>query len=166
MGTLKYEYIAQSFRPRSDSSHSVLLFVAAAGDIRSWAGVPRKAFDYQHGFQRTLSDSRVIDIVQYFRENPENISPTSVVIGLSEEVKFTALKSKVPGLIDLVRVTITLPDLALLSLEDLANRALEKLRLRLPPADIEETESNARILATPSSLAKFRLQFGNFSVDI
>ncbi len=104
MGTLKYEYIAQSFRPRSDSSHSVLLFVAAAGDIRSWAGVPRKAFDYQHGFQRTLSDSRVIDIVQYFRENPENISPTSVVIGLSEEVKFTALKSKVPGLIDLVRV--------------------------------------------------------------
>jgi hypothetical protein len=106
--------------------------------------VPRKAFDYQHGFQRTLSDSRVIDIVQYFRENPENISPTSVVIGLSEEVKFTALKSKVPGLIDLVRVTITLPDLALLSLEDLANRALEKLRLRLPPADIEEIESTPR----------------------
>lgn len=142
MGTLKYEYVAQSFRPRTDSSHRILLFVAAAGDIRSWAGVPRKAFDYQHGFQRSLNDSRVIDIVQYFRENPENISPTSVVLGLSDEVKFAPLKSKVPGLIDLVQVTITLPDLALLSLEDLANRALEKLRLRLPPATIEEIESN------------------------
>lgn len=142
MTSLKYEYIAQSFRPRAKSKHRILLFVAPAGDVRSWAGVPRKAFDYQHGFQRTLSPPRVIDMVKYFRDNPENISPTSLVIGLSAEVKLTPIKQQISDAVDLVRVRIMLPDLSELSMDDLAKRALEKLRLRLPPSTIEEIDSN------------------------
>lgn len=142
MAPLKYEYIAQSFRPRANSKHKILLFVAPAGDVRSWAGVPRKAFDYQHGFQRTLSPPRVIDVVKYFRDNPENISPTSLVVGLSDEVKVSPVKQHISDAVDLVRVRINLPDLSGLSIDDLAKRALEKLRLRLPPSTIEEIDGN------------------------
>jgi hypothetical protein len=53
MANLEYDYVAHYFRPRQGSDQRLLLFVAPASDIRSWAGVPRKAFDYQHGFQRT-----------------------------------------------------------------------------------------------------------------
>jgi hypothetical protein len=87
MTDLHYEYLGQRFRPRDESDQQhLLLFVAPARDIRSWAGVPRKAFDYQHGFQRTLSQTRVSEISQYFREDTKNISPASIVVGFTGAV--------------------------------------------------------------------------------
>jgi hypothetical protein len=70
---LQYEYVAHRFQPRGGSDQSLLLFVAPATEIRTWAGVPLRAFDYQHGFQRTLNPGRVNDVIQYFREDPKNI---------------------------------------------------------------------------------------------
>ena len=71
MVDLQYQYVAHRFQPRAGTTQSLLLFVAPATDIRSWAGVPRKAFDYQHGFQRTLNPGRVSEVVQYFQEDPK-----------------------------------------------------------------------------------------------
>lgn len=64
-----YEYLGQRFRPREGAEQELLLFVAPAKHIRSWAGVPRKAFDYQHGFQRTLNPARVSEVAAYFQED-------------------------------------------------------------------------------------------------
>src|SRR5579871_4442262 len=82
LDTVKYHYIAQRFKPRAGSEQQLLLFAAPAGDIQQWAGVPRKAFDYEHGFQRTLQGPRVIEIADFFKQSLRNVSPTSVVIGL------------------------------------------------------------------------------------
>lgn len=46
-GMPKHTYIAQSFRQRADSKTELLLFIAPAGELKKWAGVPRKTFDYQ-----------------------------------------------------------------------------------------------------------------------
>jgi hypothetical protein len=43
-------------------------------------------------------------MVKYFRENPENISPTSIVVGLSDEVKVSQVKQQVSDAVDLVSV--------------------------------------------------------------
>jgi hypothetical protein len=121
-----------------------LLFVASASDIRSWAGVPRKAFDYQHGFQRTLTPGRVTDIIQYFREDPQNISPTSIVVGFTGAVAIDSIPATAAGSsIESVRIRISLPDLTEMSLEDLTDLALQELRARLPAVTVEEIEANA-----------------------
>ena len=142
MADLVYEYVAHRFQPRDGSSQSLLLFVARATDIRSWAGVPRKAFDYQHGFQRTLNPGRVSDVVQYFREDPKNISPTSIVVGFTGAVSIDSLPTQSGHGVETVTVRVTVPDLAQISLEDLTDRALSELRARLPEPVIAEIDAH------------------------
>ncbi|WP_208866508.1 hypothetical protein [Mesorhizobium sanjuanii] len=139
---LQYEYIAHRFKPRSGSEQSLLLFVAPATDIRSWAGVPRKAFDYQHGFQRTLNPGRVNDVVQYFREDVKNISPTSIVVGFTGAVTVEAAEGATLGGVEAVRVRVTVPDFAQIGLDALADQALARLRMRLPEPVIKQIEAN------------------------
>jgi hypothetical protein len=140
MPDITYEYVAQRFKPRADGE-DLVLFAAPATDIRSWAGVPRKAFDYEHGFQRTLSQNRVGEVIKYFREDPKNISPTSVVVGFSGgQVKIEPLDKKLG--VDLVRMRITLPDYDGMSIEELTDMALVKLKERLSKAVVENVESN------------------------
>ncbi|MBB4100483.1 hypothetical protein [Sphingomonas kyeonggiensis] len=131
MPNLIYQYNAQRFRPRADGEQELLLFVAPAADIRTWAGVPRKAFDYQHGFQRTLNPARVKDVAQYFRESPRNISPTSVVVGFTGAVEMKILGEELDG-IEPVQVTITLPDYTKMSIEELTATVVGELRMRIP----------------------------------
>ncbi|HTR13726.1 MAG TPA: hypothetical protein VMI72_10875 [Roseiarcus sp.] len=119
MADLHYEYLGQRFRPREESEQQLLLFVAPARDIRSWAGVPRKAFDYQHGFQRTLNQSRVSEISQYFREDTKNISPTSIVVGFTGAVTVEAAGPEVQDGVEPIKVRIMLPNLTQLPLNEL-----------------------------------------------
>src|SRR5262245_22648848 len=86
-----FEYVAQRFQQR-EGSPEIFLFVAPAAEIRKWAGVPRKTFDYQHGFQRTLSTPRVTEVADFFREDAKNISPTAIVVGFTDEGKLVHCK--------------------------------------------------------------------------
>ena len=117
MSDLVFQYFAQRFRPRATAEHSLLLFVAPAGQIRTWAGVPRKAFDYQHGFQRTLQPERVTEIAAYFREDARNFSPTSIVIGFTRRVGIEPTQTLTTDLsnVDAVSVHITMHDLMRMS---------------------------------------------------
>ena len=143
MVDLQYEYVAHRFQPRAGTTQSLLLFVAPATDIRSWAGVPRKAFDYQHGFQRTLNPGRVSEVVQYFREDPKNLSPTSIVVGFTGAVTIDVIPGEAFGGIENVRVRLTVPDFAQTNLDELADQALAELRRRLPEPIVTEIENNA-----------------------
>jgi len=144
MADLVFEYKAQRFRPRAGAASELLLFVAPAKEIRSWAGVPRKAFDYQHGFQRTLNPGRVSDVIEYFREDPKNISPTSIVVGFTGAVQIDPAGPAVNGA-ETVTVRIVLPDLMQLSVEELTDLVLAELRGRLPDPLIREIETNTEV---------------------
>lgn len=140
MPDLSYVYSAQRFRPRPGSDEELLLFVAPASDIRTWAGVPRKAFDYQHGFQRTLNPGRVGDVARYFSDDQRNISPTSVVVGFTGAVEIDSAAAG--GTDDLVKVRITLPDFAGMALPELADLALAELRNRLDGDVADQIDQN------------------------
>ena len=75
-----FKYRAQKFTQRSDAGPPLLLFVAPASDIREWAGVPRKTYDYRRGFQRTLSPSRIAEVSSFFTEDKNNMSPSLSII--------------------------------------------------------------------------------------
>jgi len=146
MSELTYEYLAQRFRPREGADQELLLFVAPAKHIRSWAGVPRKAFDYQHGFQRTLNPGRVSDVATYFQEDVKNISPTSIVVGFTGAVSIESLGGDAG--VETVKVRISLPNMPEMLLPDLTERALAELRTRIPEAEIQEIEANDEAAAS------------------
>jgi hypothetical protein len=79
-----YLYPCHVFQQRSGGDE-LIIFAAPAGEIKEWAGVPRKHFDYQHGFQRTLAEGRVEDLAEFYAESEKNFSPTSVVIALKSD---------------------------------------------------------------------------------
>lgn len=131
MAEKHYEYIAQLFEPRPGAGR-VLQFIAPAADISGWAGVPRKAFDYQHGFQRTLQVARIREVAEFFRKDPRNISPTSVVVGFIGQVEIEPIEAVQSPFSTAVRLRVKLEDLDALSLAELADRVLDALRIRLP----------------------------------
>lgn len=141
MAAKRYEYIAQLFEPRAGAGQ-VLLFVAPAADIRGWAGVPRKAFDYQHGFQRTLQPNRIREVAEFFREDPKNISPTSVVVGFTGKVEIEPLDGIDNPYSTAVKVRVTLEDLESLPIDELADRVLAHLRERLAQETVELIEGD------------------------
>lgn len=144
MPDLEYVYEAQRFKPRPGAQQELLLFVAPASEIRTWAGIPRKTFDYQHGFQRTLNPGRVGEVSQFFAHDERNVSPTSVVVGLSEVVQVESDALVHSGTVgaERVRVRITLPDYAAVETPALAELALAELRSRLPEAVVTEVDAN------------------------
>jgi hypothetical protein len=144
MTILTYQYIAQIFRPR-EGAESILLFVAPASHIRGWAGVPRKAFDYQHGFQRTLEATRIGEVASFFNEDLRNVTPTSVVVGFTGDVKIEDISGASDDFAKTVRLTVTVPDLADVGMEELATQTLAILRARLPADVVEQIEQNIDI---------------------
>jgi len=141
MGRKIFEYIAQVFEPRPGAGR-ILQFVAPAADIRGWAGVPRKAFDYQHGFQRTLQTTRIKEVAEFFRKDPKNISPTSVVVGFTGPIEIEEVEGVASPYAKAVRVKVSMDDLDSVSMEDLADRVLAVLKTRLAPEAVELIENN------------------------
>ena len=152
-----YEYVAQVFRPRADSNQDLLLFTVPAGDLRLWAGVPRKAFDYQHGFQRTLDERRVNEAAAFFRKDPKNVSPTAIVVGLRPSVDITPIDigsvqtASLSGNLRLAKVRIDAPGLSSLSLDDLIDRAIKEVRNRLPTDVTDQIDED--LLAAVNAMA-------------
>lgn len=152
MSDITYFYEAFRYRPRADGEQTILQFVAPASEIRSWAGVPRKAFDYQHGFQRSLNSQRVTEVSQYFAKDPRNVSPTSVVVGFTGDVKIEVISGykRPAGARDLgeqITVSVTVPDYSETSLEDLTKLALAKIESRLPPATVAQIQTDVETAA-------------------
>jgi hypothetical protein len=74
-----YEVFA--FRQQKNSPIQ-LAFVAPAGQVMSWAGVPRKSDELLTGYQRFLDDVRIKTEVLPFFQNPMNCSPTAAIVAL------------------------------------------------------------------------------------
>lgn len=133
-----FSYIAQLYVPR-EGAESILLFVAPAGHIREWAGVPRKAFDYQHGFQRTLEERRIKQVADYFAEDARNVTPTSVVVGFTGSMKIETVSDELQGI---VRITFSMPDFEQMELAEIAQLACAVLVKRLGTDVVEQIDRN------------------------
>lgn len=143
MTTRTYTYLAQRYSPRSDKPQPLLLFVAPASQIRSWAGVPRKAFDYQHGFQRTLQPNRVAEVAEFFLHDEHNISPTSVVVGFTQPVKVEPVDPAADlNQVHMVKVTVEVDDYEGIAIEELAKLGAARIKERLGPTLSEQIEND------------------------
>lgn len=156
MADKTYIYEAYRYQPRADNNQTILQFVAPASEIREWAGVPRKAFDYQHGFQRSLSPQRVTEVSRYFAEDPRNVSPTSVVVGFTGDVKLEVLPDRKlpPGarnLGDPVLIQVTVPDYSEAPIEELTTLALRKLEDRLSVTAVAMIKADVQTAAAEAS---------------
>ncbi|MEV3985622.1 hypothetical protein [Nonomuraea sp. NPDC049758] len=75
-------YEAIAYRQNRDGDGLWLLtFVASAEEILTWASIPRRAVQDLIGFQRGADDTRVAKAKEFFRR-PNNLSPTSLIVGL------------------------------------------------------------------------------------
>lgn len=109
-----YDVIA--FRQQNRSPIQVA-FVAHAGDVLSWAGIPRKSDEMLTGYQRFLDEKRVdTQIIPYF-QTAENCSPTAVIVALRKDSSLGKCKlaneQVAPGEIVHTTLTITLDEAAL-----------------------------------------------------
>ena len=126
-----YEVIA--FRQQAESPIQVA-FVAHAGEILSWAGIPRKSDELLTGYQRFLDEKRVdVQILPFF-QTPENCSPTAVIVALRKDSTLgrceLANESIAPGQIVNTTLTISL-DEATLQTDELFETALRYVNGRL-----------------------------------
>lgn len=77
-----YRYIGRAYRQATgEGSPWLVSFVASAPELMEWAGVPRRTEQNQAGFQR-MEDQGRIDRAQEYFQQPENQSPTAVILGL------------------------------------------------------------------------------------
>jgi hypothetical protein len=81
---MKYSYPVFAFRQQADSPIQVA-FVAHAGDIVSWSGIPRKSDELLTGFQRFLDPDRINQEIVPFFQNPANCSPTAIIVALRSD---------------------------------------------------------------------------------
>lgn len=79
-----YSYPVLAFRQQNNAPVQ-LAFVAHAADVLQWAGIPRKSDELLTGFQRFRDDKRVETEVVPFFQNPQNCSPTAVIVGLRRD---------------------------------------------------------------------------------
>jgi hypothetical protein len=80
------EYFGTAYRQALDPNAPWLIsFVAAAEDINTWAGIPRKTDNALTGFQRPDEEARVLKAKDYFSKFTTNQSPTSLVLGIHEQ---------------------------------------------------------------------------------
>src|SRR5262245_7139169 len=80
----QYRYKVFAFR-QQESSPIQVAFIAKAGEVMDWAGVPRKSDELLTGFQRFRDDSRIDqEIVPYFQDS-RNCSPTAIIVALRRD---------------------------------------------------------------------------------
>ena len=111
-----------------------MAFVAHAGDILSWAGIPRKSDELLTGYQRFLDEKRVDSQITPFFQTVENCSPTAVIVALRKDSSLghckLANESIEPGSIVHTTLTISLNDDALKT-DDLFESALAYVNTRM-----------------------------------
>jgi hypothetical protein len=133
----KYEVIA--FRQQVKSPIQVA-FVAHAGEILSWAGIPRKSDEMLTGYQRFLDEKRVDGQILPFFQNSENCSPTAIIVALRKDSTLghckLANESIAPG--EIIKTTLTiLFDEASVQTDELFESALRYVNNRLSQSPSE-----------------------------
>ncbi len=78
-----FEYHGISFR-QNPSSPDLLAFVASANELAQFCGVARKSEQFLGNYQRALDTDRVTHEVAPFFQDPQNCSPTAIVLSLQE----------------------------------------------------------------------------------
>jgi hypothetical protein len=129
----QFKYFGMCFRQRKKGVATVQ-FIAAAEDIKTWAGVPSKSATFMKGFQRALIESHQTEISQYFEIDEANTSPTSIVVAFKPEtIKLTPLP-EIAALLpedcpaEPVLIEIDIPDNSAVATKTLAVRAASMLR--------------------------------------
>jgi hypothetical protein len=83
----QFSYPVFAFRQQTGSPIQVA-FVAPAGEILDWAGVPRKSDELLTGYQRFCDPNRVNQEIVPFFQNPMNCSPTAIILALRADSGF------------------------------------------------------------------------------
>lgn len=81
-----YPYTVLAFKQQTDSPIQVA-FVAHAGEIMNWVGVPRKSDELLTGYQRFRDRNRINQEIVPFFQNPQNCSPTAIIVSLRGDSK-------------------------------------------------------------------------------
>ncbi len=79
----KFEFVGFSYK-QNPSSPELFAFVAPAEELVEFSGVARKSENFLTNYQRALDETRVLKEIRPFFENPNNCSPTSVVLSIKE----------------------------------------------------------------------------------
>jgi hypothetical protein len=81
----EYEFVIQGIRFRQNPKSPIqFAFVASANDLVKFCGVARKSEGLLSNYQRAIDLKRVKTEVTPFFRNPENCSPTAIVISLQD----------------------------------------------------------------------------------
>ena len=140
MREFKYDVLA--FRQQEKSPLQVA-FVAHAGDVLSWTGVPRKSDELLSGYQRFRDDTRVDREIVPFFQNPQNCSPTAAILALRQQGSLGGCvlePANVPaGTVVKATLTVTLDDEALSS-DKIFQVALNYVETRLKADEGAGTE--------------------------
>lgn len=80
----KFEYPVLAFRQQKGAPIEVA-FVAYAGDVLKWSGIPRKSDELLTGFQRFKDEKRIDQEIVPFFANPANCSPTAIIVALRKD---------------------------------------------------------------------------------
>jgi len=142
----KYSYSGFCYEQRP--SGGLITFIAPVGEIKAWAGVPRKHFNYQHGFQRALVEKRVTELRDFYALDQQNLTPTSVVVAVRAGACTVVPVSKkdqdgnetMPE--GLCEITFELRELSQESTGALINSALEVIRQRVGVGAASEVDAN------------------------
>src|SRR6266576_1934422 len=137
-----YSYPVIAFRQQAHSPIQVA-FVAHAGDILSWSGIPRKSDELLTGFQRFLDPNRVDQEIVPFFQNSSNCSPTAVIVALRRDSGLGSCKLEATpgqaGEIIQTKLSIDL-DIDSLRTSTVFEAALEYVASRLKGTADEEQE--------------------------
>lgn len=131
MKTFNYNVFA--FRQQEKSPIQVA-FVAHAGQMLEWVGVPRKSDELLTGYQRFLDKDRIDKEILPFFQDPKNSSPTAIILALRKDSGLGSCilqNSDVPvGEVISTVLTINLDDAAIAS-DSVFHSAKEYVEARL-----------------------------------
>lgn len=144
MNTFVFETVGLAYRQNPDAPE-LFAFVASANQITKMTGVARKSDKLLTNYQRALDTTRVKNEVTPFFKIPSNSSPTAIVLSIHEApnviIKFEKYSELSNSLIDLRKLTITMPDLDQLLPDEIISAAIIFLKSRLTKNSSEESHA-------------------------
>lgn len=139
---MKKTYKVLVFKQQEDAPTQVA-FVAHAGEIMQWAGIPRKSDELLTGYQRFRDSNRVDQEIVPFFQNAQNCSPTAIIVALRKDTGIGSCKllnnQVKPGEIIETDLIIEV-DESKLTGDSIFEAALEYVNKRLPPTEAENIE--------------------------
>lgn len=130
---MEITYPVLAFRQQPKSPIQIT-FVANAGDILTWSGIPRKSDELLTGYQRLKDTDRINRSIVPFFQNPSNCSPTAVIIALRSDTGIGSCTLKTtdipPGEVVETVLTIKVDDAALAT-DQVFEQALSYVKDRL-----------------------------------